>query len=149
MKELKGKRDGKREWRETGRCFCTTYRATLKNSEASKYHKHDPCCGQLYVRVLCPRVSNQISTAGWYSTSLPLGDLEWEKTEERGKKRFNHNKQRKTLTISDMAYHRASSYLLQATQGRGEKENERDSLMLSLTWNRLISRGFPAVFKQF
>lgn len=111
-----------------GRCFCTTYRATLKNSEASKYHKHDSCCGQLYVRVLCPRVSNQISTAGWYSTSLPLGDLEWEKREEREKKkkkRFNHNKWRKTLTISDMAYHRPSSYLLWAMQGTGEKENER------------------------
>lgn len=83
---------------------------------------------------------------------FPLGI--WSgKRERRGKKkkkkRFNHNKWRKTLTISDMAYHRPSSYLLWAMQGTGEKENERDSLMLSLTWNRLISRGFPAVFKQF
>lgn len=59
---------------------------------------------------------------------FPLGI--WSgKRERRGKKkkkkRFNHNKWRKTLTISDMAYHRPSSYLLWAMQGTGEKENER------------------------
>jgi len=57
-------------------------------------------------------VLNQISTAGWYSTSLPLGDSEWKKRKKGGKKRFKHNKWRKTLTISDKAYHILSSYLL-------------------------------------
>lgn len=128
----------------------------MNNSEASEYHKHDPCCGQLDLRVLCPRVSNQISTAGWYRAALPPGDSGWERGKEKkgkGEKRFKHNKWRKTLTLSDMAF-----VIMFARSSAGERRWERkrgteaDRLMLSLvrlTWNRLISLGFPAVFKQF
>lgn len=96
LKKLKGgcesvRKQKKKNIRERGRkwggCLCSTYRATLKNSEASKYHKHDPCCGQLHVRALCPRVSNQISTVGWYSTALPPGDSGWKKREGKKKKK--------------------------------------------------------------
>lgn len=137
--------------RKRGGCLCTTYGATLKNSEASKYHKHDPCCGQLYVRVLCPRVSNQISTAGWYSTSLPLGDSEWKKREKGGRiKGLNapngEKLQQYLIWLIIYCHH------IYYEQCRREEEKKAERLMLGLirlTWNRLISLGFPAVFKQF
>lgn len=114
-------------------------------------HQHDPRCGQLDVRELCPRVSNQISTAGWYRTSQPFGDSQWKKDGKKGGgERFKHNKWKKNF--NNIWYGLSDTVVIFIMNNVGERRGEKDSLMLSLirlTWNRLISLGFPAVFKQF